>query len=146
MGSTIIAVRHNIEVAHRLYETPGKCNNIHGHSMWVTLTLSGPVSENGMVASIDFEGLKALFRQRLDGAYDHHLLLNRHDDLTRLDLPGVSLFMGDPTTEHIAEEIYDWAYHNFGELAYEVKVEETAVNSAIYRGEGEPVLALGMSS
>jgi 6-pyruvoyl-tetrahydropterin synthase len=78
MGA-VIAVKHNIEVAHRLYETPGKCENIHGHSMWVTLFLDGAIDKRGMLDGLDFGDVKKVFRKHLDETYDHHLLLNASD-------------------------------------------------------------------
>lgn len=120
-GSTSIAVKHNIEVAHRLFETPGKCENIHGHSMWVTMELFGNVNDKGMLAGIDFGALKKSFRSYLDETYDHHVVLNASDPFARpiysIDdvdemgfavvgkqqfLPGLVAMMGDPTTENIA--------------------------------------------
>lgn len=119
LPSSVIAVKHNIEVAHRLFEMPGKCENIHGHSMWVTLTLRGELDEHGILNGIDFGTLKKDFRDHLDMTYDHHLLLNEKDpwaksltplDLTRLNegavykrLPGLQKVPGDPTTENIAK-------------------------------------------
>jgi 6-pyruvoyl-tetrahydropterin synthase len=132
-----ISVRHNIEVAHRLSLLPGKCENIHGHSMWVELELHGQVNSDGILGGIDFGSLKKAFRGYLDAQFDHHTLLNAHDPLVagwmdieeflrglkgdgalnwpRADLadqvipPGIVLFQGDPTTENIAHWVSDWA-------------------------------------
>jgi 6-pyruvoyl-tetrahydropterin synthase len=78
-----IAVKHNIEVAHRLYELPGKCEQIHGHSMWVTMELSGAVNNKGILGGIEYGDLKKLFRGHLDETYDHRLLLNLSDPFSR---------------------------------------------------------------
>jgi 6-pyruvoyltetrahydropterin/6-carboxytetrahydropterin synthase len=100
----LLKVRHNIEVAHRLYEAlPGeKCEQIHGHSMWVTLFIEGKVNDKGILAgpprtmqvgtafddspitiesdgTLDFGSIKKYFRQLLDETYDHRLLLNASD-------------------------------------------------------------------
>jgi 6-pyruvoyltetrahydropterin/6-carboxytetrahydropterin synthase len=118
-----IQVSHNMEVAHRLSLLPGKCQNIHGHSMQVRLTLSGlSLNENGIAGGIDFSSLKKLFRNLLDSDYDHHLHLNRADvwaqpifmmgEVAKKDdkpeqtfLPGLILHDGDPTVENLAKRI-----------------------------------------
>jgi 6-pyruvoyl-tetrahydropterin synthase len=126
-----ITVKHNMEVAHRLFLQPGKCQNIHGHSMQVQLTLYGNVNEEGIFGGVDFSHLKKLFRAYIDGIYDHHLLLNMSDPWARalytiprekfedsaelVDfittpaaqsfLPGVQAFPGDPTTENLSRWI-----------------------------------------
>lgn len=136
----ILAVKHNIEVAHRLFELPGKCENIHGHSMWVTLELKGELDEHGIMEGIEFGSLKKEFRSYLDTNYDHHLLLNEDDPWARVTtnlpphypdetLPGLQVVPGDPTTENIAKWVVEWA----GEQDYPVAavtVWETAVNMA----------------
>jgi 6-pyruvoyl-tetrahydropterin synthase len=89
----LIKVRHNVEVAHRLYETQGKCENIHGHSVWVTLSLEGHRGDNGIATyaytdpddfitydkELEFGAIKKQFRGYLDETYDHRLLLNAAD-------------------------------------------------------------------
>lgn len=154
--STSIAVKHNIEVAHRLFELPGKCEQIHGHSMWVTMELFGPLNDKGILASIEYGDLKKLFRGHLDEEYDHRLLLNLSDPFARpifiveqagdgkpvisdnkqSFLPGLQATPGDPTTENISKWI---AQHMADELReagmtdlfhMEVTVWETSVNMA----------------
>lgn len=133
---TTIVVRHNIEVAHRLSQLPGKCEAIHGHSMWVDLELAGYTDTNGLLEGLDFGTVKAAYREHLDSEYDHHLLLNAHDPLitTHPDLPGVRLFEGDPTTENIAAWIGGWAMGRFPNLnGWRVRVAETHVNAATWQ-------------
>lgn len=132
-----IAVKHNIEVAHRLFELPGKCEQIHGHSMWVTMELFGPVNAGGILAGIEYGDLKKTFRKHLDEEYDHRLLLNASDPFSRplheivdvrlqsdpnnpdvigiattdskqIFLPGLNTTPGDPTTENISEWVANW--------------------------------------
>jgi len=144
---SFIEVRHNMEVAHRLYELPGKCENIHGHSMWVDLRLHGPINQKGILGGLSFGDVKKAFRGFLDDAFDHHLLLNVNDPwATGLwnsrtegtarnineflgQLPGLMTFPGDPTTENLAKWIAKWAVDEF-KLPADVTVHETSVNSA----------------
>lgn len=141
---SFIEVRHNIEVAHRLFNLNGKCERIHGHSMWVDLKLHGSVDAHGILSSLDFGTVKKKFRGFLDGSFDHHLLLNENDPWAGpvalpdgsedsasrvVHLPGVVTFPGDPTTENLARWIAEWAVDEF-ELPADVIVHETSVNAA----------------
>lgn len=131
---TTVQVRHNIEVAHRLSQLPGKCENIHGHSMWVTLSIRPSkevfIGEHTGIF-LEFGSLKARFREYLDSYFDHHLLLYEEDELIDLGLPGVVPVSGDPTTENIAAWVYSWAQDTYGALySYRVEVQETSVNFA----------------
>jgi hypothetical protein len=48
--AALLTVKHNIEVAHRLSKTPGKCENIHGHSMIVEFSITGaPDKDTGLL-------------------------------------------------------------------------------------------------
>lgn len=136
-----IAVRHNIEVAHRLYETKGKCEQIHGHSMWVELRIHGLVDKHGILDGLEFGDVKRKFRSYLDDEFDHRLLLNSMDPWAgpvRLDrsplvkddhLPGLRVFEGDPTTENIAKWVAEWGARTF-KLACDCYVQETSSNAA----------------
>lgn len=137
--SATLQVRHNIEVAHRLSRLPGKCEAIHGHSMWVELELGGDVDDRGLLAGLDFGEVKREFRAHLDGEYDHRLLLHAGDPLADLEfgrgrLPGLRACPADPTTENIAEWIGFWAVRTFAQIsAGVVTVRETHVNAASFR-------------
>lgn len=127
----MIAVRHNIEVAHRLWQLPGKCQQIHGHSMWVRMELAGELDSHGLLLGLDFGRVKLRFREWLDVNYDHHLLLDIDDPLTSQTLPGLVMTMGQPSTENIAGWIADWARNVFPAVASgSVTVQETHVNEA----------------
>lgn len=138
-----LKIRHNMEVAHRLSLLPGKCQQIHGHSMWVVAEFEGEVDHSGILLGMDFGSVKGVFRNHLDKTYDHHLLLN-HDDplLTMLGTnayedfyPGLAECVADPTTENIAKWIGEWCLDQYSVDGLErVKVEvwETQVNSATW--------------
>jgi 6-pyruvoyltetrahydropterin/6-carboxytetrahydropterin synthase len=143
-----LKIRHNIEVAHRLSELPGKCENIHGHSMWVVAEICGEVDSHGLLLGLEFGALKKEFRNHLDTRYDHHLLLNENDQWARplthepyadrgFRLPGLEVFDGDPTTENIARWIGEWCLEDLVPYADRVHVEvwETQVNSATWEME-----------
>jgi 6-pyruvoyltetrahydropterin/6-carboxytetrahydropterin synthase len=138
-----IKVKHNVEMAHRLFLTPGKCENIHGHSWWIDLQLFGTVDKNGILAGLDFGFVKKLFRGYLDDNFDHRVLLNIADvwaapDLTgNGGLPGLQTAQGDPTTEWFAEHVGLWATGTF-QLPTVVDVWETRVNNAQWRSENAP--------
>lgn len=139
----ILTIRHNIEVAHRLYELPGKCENIHGHSMWVELAVQGHIGETGILRTNgggqSFGDMKKTFRGYLDETFDHHVLLNEQDPWaqpailptgsSREYLPGLQIMPADPTTEHLALWISEWAANEF-QADVTVKVNETSVNAA----------------
>jgi 6-pyruvoyltetrahydropterin/6-carboxytetrahydropterin synthase len=156
--AALLTVKHNIEVAHRLSLTPGKCENIHGHSMIVEFSITGaPDKDTGLLipnwqvlseankTPLEFGELKSWFRDLLDEHLDHRLLLNGADPLIADQdsalWPGLQLFPGEPTTENIAKWIYEAGYRQFiqfelqpiaGRSNLYVTVHETAVNSASY--------------
>lgn len=145
--SATIKVRHNVEMAHRLFETPGKCENIHGHSWWVELEIcewSEGVDEHGLFAGLDFGVVKQSLRAFLDANYDHRVLLNSEDHWSHVlyvnsprgsRLPGLQTMNGDPTTENFAKLVGEWAQRTFGvEHRYVVTVWETSVNAATWSG------------
>ncbi len=136
-----ISVRHNCEMAHRLYRTSGLCEQIHGHSWDVHLRIYGEVNSNGMLAGINFTDLKREFRRFLDTNYDHRVLLNSEDPWAQrmelvygspTHLPGLQTMDGDPTTENFAAVIGGWYKHTAGHLVdgIDVTVWETSVNRA----------------
>lgn len=142
-----IQVRHNIEVAHRLYLLEGKCENIHGHSMWIELKIYATLNDTGIAGGLAFGDVKKVFREYLDGTFDHHLLLNeddpwasriylydfdpKDDSINGKQLPGLMAMPGDPTTENLAKWIAEWAKEQWMRPV-SVLVHETNVNAAGY--------------
>lgn len=141
-----IWVKHNAEIAHRLSELPGKCQRIHGHSLHITLTITGDVDEHGILAGLDYGTVKAIFRKYIDDNYDHHLHLNENDPwaapLIRVDmnqgqqLPGLVVHPADPTTENITKWICEWAcaeLNSAGITSVKVEIHETGTNGASHQ-------------
>jgi 6-pyruvoyltetrahydropterin/6-carboxytetrahydropterin synthase len=145
----VLKVTHNIEVAHRLFKLPGKCQNIHGHSMLVTLVLYVEESDDDGYALgpdgtiLEFGKLKQSFRSYLDAVWDHHLHLNEKDpwagpvtldgDLVER-LPGLQVWPGDPSTENIARWIYQACSAMIPDMQIGIDVDETRSNGVGYYG------------
>jgi len=130
-----IRVKHNVEMAHRLTETVGKCERIHGHSWDVILEIGGDVDQSGKLGGLEFGAVKNIFRSYLDANFDHSLLLNSEDNWARYELPGLQTMEGDPTTENFAKVIGKWARSEMGlSYQYRVIVWETRVNCATWEG------------
>lgn len=144
---SVIAVKHNMEVAHRLSLTPGKCENIHGHSMWVTLYLRGAVDDKGMLEGIDYGPLKRRFRSYLDGTYDHRVVLHEEDpwamfkDAQGITMPGLLTLPVDPTTENLAMIIGQDMAEVIPEV-FKCEVWETSVNMATWYNRKNSMEAL----
>lgn len=151
-------VQDYIQVGHRLIDLPGKCQQIHGHSMLVRLYIVG-VNKDGYIVDaegtvLDFSDIKRVFRNYLTAEYDHHLLLNERDPwaqpiyrpaneayrqaYTPSELPGLTKCVGDPTTENIAKWIAE--HMNVFFPVSKVTIEETKSNGVTHKMVPEPEL------
>jgi 6-pyruvoyl-tetrahydropterin synthase len=145
-------IRHNVEMAHRLLNLPGKCQQIHGHSLKVKVSWIGGVNVDGYFtlddgSVMDFSNAKRVVRRYLDESYDHHLLLSQHDPWTKsvlvnmgpdhqepdgvlwqpTQLPGMVIMPADPTTENICLWIAEWCSNRFSADVI-VEIDETGTN------------------
>ena len=130
--------RYMLSASHRLHaaalsdeqnrSTYGKCNNPygHGHNYAVEVTVSGPVSaETGMVCDL----------ADLDRTV-HHTVIDRFDHQNLNTLSDFANLV--PTTENLAEAIYNILKQNFHSAHLEkIRVEETMMNSFEYAGGAE---------
>lgn len=139
-----VEIKHNFETAHRLSGdgAPEKCQSIHGHSWWVTVTLeSEELDECGMV--IEFGAFKKAWRGFLDSEIDHHLCVVEDDPLAeaiRGIMPEARILEVpfDPTTENLARWLHEQASTIIEGMSANVKVgeihlQETRVNAVKYR-------------
>ena len=62
----------SFDSAHFLTNYHGKCENIHGHTYKLEITVEGPVSENGLL--LDFTILKNIVEKRIIDKLDHKSL------------------------------------------------------------------------
>ena len=142
---TSVTVRHNFETAHRLVQLGGKCRNLHGHSWWCEITLTGAVNDDGIV--VDFTCLKGALRAWIDEYLDHGAMLGCDDPLLpalRADGSKVFEFGSDspakdlawPTVENVAEMLRRVSGSVLSDLGLidvvceRVRVTETHVNAA----------------
>lgn len=85
------------DAAHKLEEYVGKCNNLHGHTYSLELTVRGQPDHRGIV--VDFGDLKAIFKEFYEPVLDHRYL-------------NESLPMVNTTAENLAVWFFDyWEAH-----------------------------------
>ena len=115
----LVSKEFTFDSAHFLTQYHGKCENLHGHTYRLRVTVEGPIKEDGMV--VDFKELKAVVKEKVVDRYDHQ---NLND------------FFENPTAELIAVQIWkDLADVLPGVKLYEVVLWETAESFVTYRGE-----------
>lgn len=104
-----VAKRFRWEAAHRLPWHEGPCDNLHGHSYRMTVTLDGTPDARGML--IDFQDVKRALAPLVD-AWDHAVLVAETDDeLRRLIEPTDwkhVLLPCDTTAENLAAYVADY--------------------------------------
>jgi 6-pyruvoyltetrahydropterin/6-carboxytetrahydropterin synthase len=114
----ILRKEYGFEAAHFIYNHPGKCRNLHGHSYKLFVNLEGAVNtETGMI--IDFDDLSKVVNERVIKKLDHHFL----NDLIPLS-----------TAENISVWIWNELSAHLPGLC-QIELYETADNCVIYRGK-----------
>ena len=78
------------DAAHYLPDYHGKCENLHGHTYFLSITVKGKPGPDGMI--VDFK------------AFDH---LVREHILCHLDHQDLNVQFPNPSTENIAQWVYD---------------------------------------
>lgn len=91
------------QIAHRLWNHPGACKNIHGHSYRIKVTVGGEIDSNkGMVH--DFGSLKNVI-ESITKRWDHAIILHYRDPfipvISKLDTNLIN-FSAMPTAENMA--------------------------------------------
>lgn len=148
-----ITARHNFETAHRLPHLEGKCRSLHGHSWWVTITVSANrLSGQGIVT--EYGAFKRVMRSWIDTRLDHGTMLGADDPLVMpLRGTGCKLFIFGPRQDW-SGALWPTVEAVAGLLAYQadewlsaipgvapdahisrVHVAETAVNAAEWTAE-----------
>ncbi|HYF94303.1 MAG TPA: 6-carboxytetrahydropterin synthase QueD [Symbiobacteriaceae bacterium] len=83
----------SFDAAHRLEDYVGKCNNLHGHTYRLELTVRGRPDHRGIV--LDFGDLKQIFKEHYEPILDHQYLND-------------SLPMVNTTAENLAIWFFDY--------------------------------------
>jgi 6-pyruvoyltetrahydropterin/6-carboxytetrahydropterin synthase len=128
--------RETFSASHRLHvptlserenrERFGKCSHPHGHGHNYALfvTVRGPVdAETGMVMNL--AELKRIIHRTVLDKVDHRYL--------NLDVPAFATL--NPSAENIAWVIWQWLAPELDGRLYEVRLQETENNVAVYRGD-----------
>lgn len=141
MKQHLVTIRHNFETAHRLPHLPGKCQSLHGHSWWVSVTVAGPELAAGVL--VEFGAFKHALRTWIDTRLDHGTMLGPGDPLIpllRSEGCKVHEVPGWPTVENVAAMIAGVAQDELTKLTRapgcdvtEVRVSETHVNEAAWK-------------
>ena len=135
MSLRIYSVTKRIEFSygHRLLDYDGICKHPHGHNAVVEVEVcSALLDERAMVC--DFSEIKRTVKTWIDRELDHKMILRRDDPLVgalqKLGEP-VCLVDSNPTAEHIAQIIYDYAAAS-GLPIVRVTLWETPTSHATY--------------
>ena len=119
---------------HRLLDYDGICKHPHGHNALAEIEVrTGSLDSRNMVC--DFSDIKRTVKSWIDRELDHKMLLRRDDPLvTALQQLGEPVFLTDsnPTVEHIAKLIFDYAAKQ-GLPVVRVRVWETPTSFAEYQ-------------
>ncbi len=119
---------------HRLMNHPGKCRNLHGHSVKAAISIrQESLNEQGMVC--DFADIKASVKSYIDEQLDHNFLLHKDDPLVPALKANDERFMlldEHPTAEVLSKMIYRHLKQQ-GFNIDQVVLWETDSASACYR-------------
>jgi 6-pyruvoyltetrahydropterin/6-carboxytetrahydropterin synthase len=118
----IICKDFKFDAAHNLTVYNGKCEKLHGHTYFLSVSVDGAKNkETGLV--MDFLELKNIVKATILRKLDHSYLND---------------FFSNPTTETVAE----WIFSSLKPLLesemyhlYEVKLSETATSHVIIRNQ-----------
>ncbi len=115
----LLSRNFHFDAAHKVIDYNGKCENLHGHTYLLKVTITGPLKKDSMV--LDFAILKKETEKLINGYLDHKYL----NDLFE-----------NPTTENIAIFIFEKlreSFEKYGCEIYEVSLSEGINNTATVR-------------
>ena len=104
--------------AHQLTDYHGECENLHGHTFRLTVTIENAVQKDGM--AFDFLLLKNVVREKIIARLDHTYL----NDL-----------MPNPSAENLAIWIWDELAAALPVQLHEIQLGETPTSFVTYRGD-----------
>ncbi len=141
MSKIRLTKEFDFEVAHALHNYDGPCQNIHGHSYKLFVTVSGEPNADtsnpklGMV--MDFGDLKKIVKEEIVDQLDHAIMLNKsaieNDDMLKHPMFSRHIIVDyQPTCENL---LVDFAKRIQNRLPEEIelfslKLHETATSFA----------------
>jgi 6-pyruvoyltetrahydropterin/6-carboxytetrahydropterin synthase len=133
-----VSKQFTFDSAHYLTDYHGKCENMHGHTYKLEITLEGEVHQNGLV--IDFVIFKRIIKKHILHKLDHKLLNDIVDNPSveklaiwiwdQLEDFGLLVMQeaDDPNLKMEVEKVKDVKL-------YEIKLWESPDSWATYRGQ-----------
>ncbi|TPQ29560.1 6-pyruvoyl trahydropterin synthase family protein [Methylomonas sp. HW2-6] len=119
---------------HRLMNHPGKCRNLHGHSVKASISIrQEQLNQQGMVC--DFSDVKACVESFIDDILDHNFLLHKDDPIIPALIANNEQYLAideHPTAEVLSKMIYQYVKQQ-GFNVDQVVLWETASANACYR-------------
>lgn len=141
-----ITKEFKFEMAHALWGYDGPCKNIHGHSYYLHVTITGePLNDpsspkNGMV--MDYSLLKKLIQKNITDPLDHALLLNAntpHKELEKFNnmFDNITLVPFQPTCENLLTDFAERIQKLLpkGIKLYSLRLSETVTSFAEWYSE-----------
>jgi 6-pyruvoyltetrahydropterin/6-carboxytetrahydropterin synthase len=121
---------------HRLMNHPGKCRNLHGHSVKAAISIRQEnLNEQAMVC--DFSEIKASVKSYIDDHLDHNFLLHKDDPIVpalKANNERFLLLDEHPTAEVLSKMIFNHLKQQ-GFNIDQVVLWETDSANACYREE-----------
>jgi 6-pyruvoyltetrahydropterin/6-carboxytetrahydropterin synthase len=116
----LVTKEFTFDAAHKLINYHGKCENLHGHTYKLHVTVEGKIKKNGLV--MDFVELKRIVNENVISKLDHSYL----NDLIK-----------NPSAEIIVKWIWDNLkdLKEYGAQLYELKLWETPTSFVTYNGK-----------
>ena len=112
----LLTKKFRFEAAHNLTDYNGDCENLHGHSYKLEVTIKGSVKENGFVK--DFKEIERMVEENVVGKLDHSYL----NETVKLS-----------TCENLAKWIFNEIRHILP--VHEIKLYETEDSWVTYNGD-----------
>lgn len=118
----LVTKEFTFDAAHYLTKYNGKCENPHGHTYKLQVTVAGELDAEDMV--IDFAQLKAFVNEQVISKLDHNSLNELFEN------PSAEIIV-----MWIWEQLKDLDSVKEGASLYELKLWETATSFVTYRGK-----------
>jgi len=112
-----IAKEFTFDSAHFLKDYHGKCENLHGHTYKMRVTVEGPIKKNGLV--MDFSEIKRIVNEKVVDKFDH---ANINDILEHSTVENMCVWAWKQIKREIPKLV-------------EIRIWETATSFAVYDGK-----------